>query len=529
MSGPTRRPLIYSNGGMVAAGHPLASQVGARILAQGGNAVDAAVATAATLAVVMPNMCGLGGDVFALVYAADRGEVHALNGSGAAPALASRDRFPGDRLPERGASVASVPAALHAWVSLLEAYGTLDLPTLLQPAIAYAEHGFPITRRLSQALHDNAALLTAHEPTARVFLPNGRPLRPGDVLVQPDLARTLREISERGPESLYRGTIAERIVKSIKDVGGLLRAEDFARHQSDWYAPISTTYRGYQIYGQPPVSQGHILLQELNLVEGFNLANLGHNSAEYVHLLAEAKKLAFADRQQYLGDPAFVRVPLAALLSKEYAATRRRHIDPTKAADRADAGDASAYDGSTTYFAVVDARGNGVSFIQSIFSDFGSGIVAGDTGVLLNNRMSAFSLDPDHVNCLAPGKRTAHTLNAVMVCRDGRPFMVLGTPGKDAQVQTTLQVILNVVDFAMDIQQAIEAPRWLSRGGLDLALEARFSQDTVDGLTARGHSVSLRDAWSPEVGGVQSIVLDPETGVLMGGADPRRDGYVVAI
>lgn len=529
MSGPTRRPLIYGNGGMVAAGHPLASQVGARILAQGGNAVDAAVATAATLAVVLPNMCGLGGDVFALIYMADRGEVRALNGSGAAPALASRDRFPGDQLPERGAAVASVPGALHAWVSMLEAHGTFDLPTLLRPAIAYAERGFPITRRLSQALHDNAALLAAHEPSARVFLPKGRPLRPGDVLVQPDLARTLREISERGPDAFYRGTVAERIVESIKDAGGLLRVEDFARHESNWYAPISTTYRGYQVYGQPPVSQGHILLQELNLVEGFDLASLGHNGAEYVHLLVEAKKLAFADRQRYLGDPAFVRVPLAALLSKEYAANQRRHIDPNRAAIEVAAGDASAYDGNTTYFAVVDAQGNGVSSIQSIFSSFGCGIVAGDTGVLLNNRMSAFSLDPDHVNCLAPGKRTAHTLNAVMVFRDGHPCMLLGTPGKDAQVQTTLQVIVNVVDFDMDVQQAIEAPRWLSRGGLDLALEARFSHDAVDRLTARGHSVNALEAWSPEVGGVQAIMLDPETGVLMGGADPRRDGYVVAI
>lgn len=527
MSDATRRPVIYSSGGMVAAGHPLASQVGARVLAQGGNAVDAAVATAATLGVVMPNMCGLGGDVFALIYLADRGEVRALNGSGAAPALATCDRFSGDRLPELGASVASVPGALHAWASMLEAHGTLDLATLLRPAIAYAERGFPITRRLSQALHDSAAVLAVHEPSARVFLPNGRRLRPGDVLVQPDLARTLCEIAERGPEAFYRGDIAHRIVQSTKEIGGLLREEDLANHESRWYEPLTTTYRGYQVYGQPPVSQGHILLQELNIVEGFDLSALQHNGPDYVHLLVEAKKLAFADRQRYLGDPDFVRVPLGVLLSKEYAANQRRQIGQRAAALPA-AGDTSPYDGNTTYLAVVDAQGNCVSFIQSIFSSFGCGIVAGDTGVLLNNRMSAFSLDPSHVNCLAPRKRPAHTLNAVMVFRDRRPFMLLGTPGKDAQVQTTLQVIANVVDFGMDVQEAIETPRWVSFEGLDLGLEARFPPDTIEGLAARGHRVRELEPWSAEVGGVQAIIL-AETGVAMGGADPRRDGYVVAI
>ena len=526
-----------SKNGLVAAGHHLASLAGIDILMRGGNAFDSAIATSAVLSVVRPHMTGLGGDAFALLFNAQSGGVEALNASGPAPKAASRQFFLDKgltRIPLHGIYSVSVPGIVGCWGEISEKYGTIGLQELLRPAIQYASRGFPVYPSLTLAIREAADRLANDRSAREIFLRNGRAPLPGEILLQGDLARTLDMIASKGTKSFYQGDIAKLIAEHFQKQNGLLTEDDLADYHSVWKPPIRTSYRGYTVLEQPPVSQGLILLQELNLVEGFDLAKLGHNTADSIHVMVEAKKLAFADRIGYLGDPDFVKVPLETLLSKEYAAKRSALIDVDRAmATTAKAG-IDSMDGDTTYFATVDRDGNAVSLIQSIFHSFGSGVVVDGTGVALNNRLSAFSLKSDHPNRLDPKKKTVHTLNSYMIMRDDSLFMVGGTPGADDQVQTNLQVIANILDYGMNVQEAIEAPRWSSRPGTmpgeenlpyELHVEDRISPQVRDGLVKKGHDVKVSGGWS--FAGAQAIIIDQSNKVLMGGADPRRDGYAI--
>jgi len=571
------RGVVVAKNGVVAASQPLAVAAGLNVLQQGGNFVDAAIATSAVLCVVEPFASHVGGDAFVIVYDGKTGQTTALNASGAAPQAATPDRFP-QGIPLRGMAAVSVPGLVDAWAELLSRWGTRPLADLLEPAIGYAGEGFPAGYRYARVFHDQAPLLHTFPNTAAA-LTGGVTPQPGSIIRQPDLAWTLRQIAQGGRDAFYLGPIMERIVQFSRENAGLFAPEDFAAHRTQITEPIRTTYRGYTVHGQPPVSQGHILLQQLNLVEGFDLAARGHNSADTIHLQVEAKKLAFADRAAYLGDPNFVRVPMETLLSKEYADRRRTQIDPRRAAAHVSAG---MIDHDTTYFCVADREGNAVSFIQSVFWGFGSAVVADGTGVLFNNRMTGFSLDPASPNVLQPGKRPAHTLNAYLVTKEGKfsppaaledteghrgnteqsmgkreendPQMnadyrrlqaeeqkiaverlafVGGTPGGDIQVQSNLQVICNVIDFGLNPQEAIEAARWQHGGSVGapgetpsevLAIEERVGEETRAELARRGHNVSALGPWA-HGSSYQLIAVQPESGAYLAGSDPRCDGH----
>ena len=526
-----------SKNGLVAGGHHLASLAGIDILMKGGNAFDSAIATSAVLSVVRPHMTGLGGDAFALLFNAKSGSVEALNASGPAPKAASRQFFLDKgltRIPLHGIYSVSVPGIVGCWGEISEKYGTIGLQELLKPAIQYANRGFPVYPSLSLAIKEAGDKFANDRSAKEIFLRNGRAPLPGEILLQGDLARTLDMIASKGTESFYQGDIAKLIAEHFQKQNGLLTQDDLADYHSVWKPPIRTSYRGYTVLEQPPVSQGLILLQELNLVEGFDLAKLGHNTADSIHVMVEAKKLAFADRIGYLGDPDFVKVPLETLLSKEYAAKRSALIDVDRAMATTAKAEIDNMDGDTTYFAIVDRDGNAVSLIQSVFHSFGSGVVVDGTGVVPNNRLSAFSLKSDHPNRLDPKKKTVHTLNSYMIMRDDSLFLVGGTPGADDQVQTNLQVIANILDYGMNVQEAIEAPRWSSRPGTmpgeenlpyELHVEDRISPQVRDGLVKKGHDVKVSGGWS--FAGAQAIIIDQSNKVLMGGADPRRDGYAI--
>ncbi|MBM3926180.1 MAG: gamma-glutamyltransferase [SAR202 cluster bacterium] len=551
------RPVVMGRKGMVSSGHPLASQAGMVMLQKGGNAIDAAAATAAALNVVEPMMSGIGGDGFIMAYIKDRDELKVVNATGAAPLAATLDRYP-KGIPLKGIMSILTPGLLQGWYEAHKRYGKLEWSEVLEPAIDLAENGFPVSHHLSKAIA--ADTLLCQFPTSRaIFTRDGKPLQPGQVLYQQDLARTLVRIAQDGPAVFYEGDVAQAIVKFCQSQGGLLSLQDLKRHKARWQDAIGTTYRGHTVYEAPPNSSGHVLLQELNLAETFDLKSMGCNTAECIHLMVEAKKLAFADREAYLADPEFVDVPIPGLLSKDYARERARLIDPHRAAVGVKAGDPWRYQGNgarppkriskvgvpredTTCFAVVDQWGNAVSQLQSLQSAFGSSLVAAGTGVLLNNRMSYFHLDPNHVDKLEPGKRVRHTMNPVMVFRqgaNGRRELALacGTPGADTQVQTNFQVITHVLDFGMTVQEAVEAPRWRSlQNGTESTfphtcedevwIESRFPKDVVAGLEKKGHA--LKDI-GPWVGTGSEVMIwsDGVEGALHGAADPRRDAYAV--
>ncbi len=530
------RSVVMAANGMVAAANPLAALAGVEVLQAGGNAVDAAVATAGVLNVVLPMMCGLGGDVFMVVYLAKEGRLEALNGSGVCAYAATRDYYVErgyGKMPLEGVHSVAVPGAVDAYCTALARWGTMPLSELWQPALTYAERGFAVPEITAGWFAEAAASLAKYPTTARVFLPGGRPPRAGEVLVQRDLAESMRLIMRGGRDVFYRGELAQAIVSFCREEGGLFTEREFAEHESTVYRPLHTNYRGYDVYETAPPSQGLILLEELNIVEGFDLAALGFQSAEEIHLLAEAKKLAFGDRLRYAIDPRFGRTPLGGLLAKEYAAKLRALIAPERALATQPAGDPWEFEGDTTYFAVVDKDGNCVSFIQSLSNAFGSRVVAGDTGILLNNRAGrGFSLEAGHPNVIEPGKKTMHTLNAYLVCRDGRPWLVGGTPGGDQQPQWNLQVITAMIDHGLNVQQAAEMPRWHSFPGtdpanadnpLDLRLEERIPATVREALAAKGHRVVTLGPWGAS-SGVQLIAIDPRSGIRQGGSDPRVDG-----
>lgn len=526
--------------GMIAAAEPLAALTGMKVLADGGNAVDAAIATAAVLDVTMPMMTGLGGDAFMLVYEAATGRVTAVNGSGAAPLGARREFYAEQgfaKMPTEGVLSVAVPGAVDAYVTALERFGTRDLEYLLRPAIGYAAEGFAVNAWTARQIAAGAEKLRRFPESAAIFLREGQPLQPGDVLVQTDLARSLAAVARGGREAFYRGELAERMISYLISEGAPFAGSEFADHRSWVGLPLTTEYRGFRIHQTPPPSQGLIMLEELNIVEGFDLAALEPESAAAVHILIEAKRLAFADRLRYAGDPAFVDFPLRGLLSREYAALRRQRIVPDRALADVPVDDALPFDGDTTSFVVVDAQGNAVSFIESLSLAWGSGVTVPGTGILLNDRAGrGFTLRADHPNCIAPGKRTMHTLNTWLVTRDGRLAMLGNTPGGDGQPQWNLQVLTHLIDFSRTAQEAVEAPRWTSVPGTDPAnednpvevvLEDRFPRATIDELAAKGHRTRVVGPWAAG-GGAMVITVDPKTGVRAAGCDPRVEGAALA-
>ena len=536
----SRSPVMTRNG-IVCSASSLAASAGVRVLQEGGNAFDAAVAVAAAETVTLPPMCGIGGEVFALLYQASTGKLYGLTGSGRAPQAATRDYFVSKgytKMPPHGPLTPAVPGEVHAWQTILEAFGSRSLASLMEPAIDLAENGFPILSRISAFYTSHVDKLRLYPSTAATFTRDGQPFLAGDVLVQRDLARSLKRIAANGPREFYEGALAGELASAIQAAGGLITADDLAHHDSLLYDnPPSVTYRGHTVATNALPSQGLLILELLNIMEGFDLAGMGHNSADAIHAVAEAKKLAFADRLAYVGDAEFVATPLEALLSKEFAAERRGHIDMQHASGSVSAGALPETDGDTTYFCVADAQGNAVSFIHSLSLYFGSGFVAGDTGILLNDRVGrGFYLEEGHPNVVAPGKRTINTIQTWMALKEGVPVLVGGTPGGDRQPPWNAQVISNVLDFGMGVQEAAEAPRWNNFPGSDpatveqpyqLRLEAGIGQETAAELERRGHRVAPMTP-NETPGAVQIIAIDPVTGVRTGGSDPRADGYPVA-
>jgi gamma-glutamyltranspeptidase/glutathione hydrolase len=508
------RSAVLATNGMVATSQPLASAAALRVLQDGGNAVDAAISAAAVLNVVEPMSTGIGGDMFALVFMKQDRKPVGLNGSGWAGAKATPDFFKSRRLAEipfSGMYSVSVPGAVAGWFKLHERYGKLSMSRLLAPAVEYAEHGFPVSDIIAAQWQRNEHKLGT----------TGRAPRHGQLVKMPELARSLRLIADQGRDVFYKGEIAKKIVEFSEKNDGMLTPPDFADFDAQWVDPISTIYHGHEIYELGAQTQGITVLEMLNILDGFDLKAIGHNSAEYLHLLIEAKKLAYADRDAYIADPDKVRVPVARLISTDYAAERRRHIDPARAGHAAAPGIPES--GDTVYLTVVDRDRNAVSFINSLFEGFGSGLVAGDTGIILHNRGALFKLDPGHPNVVAPRKRPFHTLIPGMVLKQGKPCFSFGVMGGDMQPQGHVQVLLNLIDFGMDPQQAGEAPRFRHSGG-DVLLESAFDTVVVEGLRAKGHRIGTGiDAW----GGYQGILIDPDSGVLIGGSDPRKDGLAM--
>jgi gamma-glutamyltranspeptidase/glutathione hydrolase len=521
--------------GIVACPHYLASQAGVDILKKGGTAVDAAIATNAVLNVVYPHMCGIGGDAFWLIYDASQKSVSFLNASGHSPYGASAEYFQKNgmkSIPLRGLLPVTVPGAVDGWFEAHSQFGKLSIPTVLEPAIQYARRGYPISHILSFKIQEAISDLSRYPSSKSLYLPGGNAPRPGDMLTNSDLARSLEKISREGRDVFYKGDIAREIVKFSQENGGLLSTRDFAEMKSTWGQPVSTTYRGYTVYETPPNSQGMAALMILNLLEGYDLPSLGYQSPEHLHLMVEAKKVAFADRNRYITDPDFVKIPVSELLSKEYAAKRRALIREDQAADSTAIAPGN-FGRDTIYLCVVDEAGNAVSLIQSLYFSFGSCVVAGNTGILLQNRGAYFSLNPDQANCLKPHKRTFHTLMASMTFRDEKPFLIFGTSGADGQPQTHIQVMSAVFDFRLDIQAAIEAPRWLSGRYLvnqpegTLTMEGRFTYPTVEELKRQDHQVNVVGNLSSEMGSAHGIMIDPENGLRTGGSDPRSDGLSI--
>lgn len=530
---PSRRSTVMSNRGIVATSQPLAAQAGVSMLLQGGNAIDAAIAAAAALNVVEPMSTGLGGDVFALVYLSKSNELKALNASGRAPYAASLETLRNlgyQKMPATGIHTVTIPGALDGWHSLLEKYGTMNLAQVLTPAIELAEHGFPVTEVIGHTWKMNITTLKSNASAAHTYLTAGRAPEPGEVFVQSDLARTFKKIAAGGRDVFYRGEIAEAIVACSRENGGLITRQDLNDHTSTWITPISTNYHGYDIYECPPNGQGLVVLLALNILENYDLRSLGHNSPEYLHLLIEAVKLAFADADRYVADPDFVDIPLNSLLSKSYAERRKRLIDTNKARQAAAVAGVPTSKGDTVYLAVTDKEGNSVSFINSLYQAFGSGIVVAGTGICLQNRGSLFSLELGHPNCIEPHKRPYHTIIPAMVFKDGNLCLTFGVMGGFMQPQGHIQVFLNIIDFGMGVQTALDAPRFRYIQDNKCAFESGISPGVLQELINKGHHVVKFDnPYSQDFGGGQAIMVHPSTKALIAGSDPRKDGCAIGV
>lgn len=525
-----QRSVVMARDGMVATSQPLAAEAGVSMLKQGGNAFDAAIAASLVLSVVEPMSTSIGGDAFLLYRCAADGHIYGVNGSGRCPenltleALRARGM---DGIPTRGLPSVTVPGAIDAFAEVLERHGKLSFAKVLEPAIHYASEGFPVSEIIATQWQINAPLLAQYPSSAGTYLPDGKAPRAGDVHHQPNLAKTLKLLAAEGREAFYQGDIARRIVAFSQENGGFFTLADFANHTTTWVEPISTDYRGHTMLELPPNGQGITALLALNVLEGFDLAAMDYGSPEYYHLLIEATKQAFADRSRYIADPEHAVLPIEALLSKAYAAERRQELQPGRAGDYAP-GDPVSFS-NTVYVSCVDQDRNVVSLIHSLFMGFGSGVVAGDTGICLQNRGAGFVADPSHPNALAPGKRPFHTIIPAMILKDGQPWLCYGVMGGDMQAQGHVQVGVNMIDFGMNVQEAIEAPRYRIMGGRTVWLERAITPEVRRQLAAMGHGIVPLDNVppGPQYGGGQAIWIDHERGVLHGGSDPRKDGCAI--
>lgn len=533
---PQNRPDVSGREAAVVSDHPLASAAGYEVLRRGGNAVDAAVTVAGVLAVVRPHMNGVGGDAFGLFYSKATSQVTALNGSGRTGALATPAFF-AERghttMPSSGPLTITVPGAVAAWEAALKRYGTITLAEALAPAIQLASEGWAVTSTLERDIGSSVRRL--NEGGRAIFAPGGALPPVGALLRNPALAGTLTTIARGGADAFYRGPIAETLARFVEAEGGYLRASDFRAHTVEWVDPISMAFAGgRRVFAMPPNSQGLVQLQQLALAEAFDLAALGHNSAEYLHTLIETKRLAFADRDRWVADPRHAQVPVDALLNRDYLRTRAALVRSAAATTVTHgfgetlSSEPASGDGDTVYLMVVDREGNAVSWIQSLFSSFGSGLVEPETGIVLHNRGAGFELDPRHPSVMAPGKRPFHTLTPMMVTDAGGLRMTIGSPGGHGQPQFLTQVYHNIFTFGMTPQRAVEAPRFIHNGGVRSQIEDRVATDVLDALRERGHRVEPAAGWTATFGGVQVIYIDPVSGTRRTGADPRREAYAFA-
>ncbi|WP_444684092.1 gamma-glutamyltransferase [Alkalicoccus luteus] len=532
----TGRKPVQGVRGAVTSPNYLATQAGEQILRRGGHAVEGAIAVNTVLCVVYPHMAGLGGDLFALVKNKDE-DVQALNGSGRAGENASR-RFYTDQgyeeIPDRGPLAANtVPGTVAAWQELHQAYGNLTWPELFEEAIYFAESGFTVTEKFSRFLFEKQEVINQHDKAAAILLPGGNVPQPGEIVKQPELAETLRRIAEEGAEAFYSGPIAEQVTASLQQAGGLLTMDDMRSHESTWETPLSTTYHeAYEVFEMRPNTQGIATLMMLNILEYFPVAALGDNTKEYYHVMAEAAKVAFTYRDQWVTDPAYEQVPIESLLSDAHTKKMVDQIDLHKAYPVADLPRLPelSVNKDTTFFAAVDTEGNAVSMIQSIYHEFGSGFMA-DGGFLLQNRGSFFSLDDDHPNRLDPGKRTFHTIIPALALKDGDPFLLFGTMGGEGQPQTQCALLTRIVDFGYNVQQAIEAPRWLygrtwGENSSSLKMEKRIPDSILTALGDLGHEIEITPGYSQQMGHAQAVLFRPTC--YEAGADPRGDGIALS-
>lgn len=518
---------------MLTSPHHLATSAGAKILAQGGNAYDAAIAVSITLGVVYPHMTGPGGDAFFLMYDAKSSEISGYNGTGRSPGSLTREMFEQMNLtsiPRRGVlSALTVPGMVDAWWEVSQKFGRLPWEKLFVSAIQYAEKGCPISRNLYTWMIRDEAYIRADKGLSNIYIRNGKLLSEGDLFIQLDLANSLRILQNGGKEAFYRGVLADAITSSVIQDGGFLQKEDFENHSGEWVTPLKTSYREYEVCQMPPNSQGFSVLMMLNMLENTKVASIDRLSAPYYHLMTEVIKKSFRDRDLYLTDPVFREIPIGELLSKSYAKQLwdEIHDFPEKAHPFL----SQAMGQDTAYAAVVDSEGNAVSFIQSLYFDFGSAYVPDNTGIILQNRGSFFSLDPDSPNVLEPCKRTFHTLMPGMVLKDGKPYLLLGTQGGEGQPQTQLSILTAVLDYSYSIQEAISLPRWVygrtwDVDGDELKLEKRFGIEVIEQLQSMGHVVIPLGEWDDLMGQAQGILIGPN-GLLSGAADPRGDGAAI--
>ena len=526
------RSEVIAQQGMAATSQPLATQVALDILKQGGSAVDSAIAANAMLGLVEPTGCGIGGDLFAIVWDAETKQLHGLNASGRSPAALKAEYFTEQGLttiPSFGPLPVSVPGAVDGWFSLHEKFGRLPMTSILSPAIEYARRGYPVSEVVAYYWQMNVDRIGEYEGFADVFMPNGKAPTTGQIFKNPSLAATYEKIATGGRDAFYKGDIARVIGAYMKEQGGFLSYEDLAAHTSEWVEPVSTNYRGYDVWELPPNGQGIAALQILNILEQYDIEGMGFGSADYIHTFVEAKKLAFEDRAKYYADPAFNDIPVSALISKDYAQKRRALINPDKAAKRYDAG---VVEGDTIYLTVADKDGNMVSLIQSNYRGMGSGMTPPELGFILQNRGELFTLAPNHFNTYEPKKRPFHTIIPAMVTRNNKPWLSFGVMGGATQPQMHAQIVVNLIDFGMNLQEAGDAPRFIHVGsssptgalmkdGGELSMETGFATEVRRTLYERGHQLSDKLGI---YGGYQAILYDADKQVYFGASESRKDG-----
>ncbi len=536
----TGRPVTMAPNGMVTCPHSLASQAGVDALRAGGSAVDAAIAASSALAVLYPHMTGVGGDAFWLIYDAKKNVVRCLDGGGRGAASASAKWFRDkgmSEIPFRGILPATLttPGAVSSWAEAHREYGRLPFQRNLDAAIAYARDGFPVTERLAGWIESVAADLNPHAETMAIFMPGGKVPRAGSKLTNPNLARTLTALAEGGHAGFYDGPVAQELARFSQEKGGFFTAADLKAQSARWGEPLKGTYRDVTIFETPAPTQGFTVLEMLNLLEPFELHKRPYLGADHAHLLVQAKQIAYHDRDRHLADPLFADVPMARLVSKAYADERRALMDPERAVPWDKIPSYGSLKGDTVFIAAVDQDGNAAALINSLYGVFGSGVVAGNTGVVLQNRSAYFSLDETHPNCAAPGKTPLHTLIASLAFRNNKLWAVVGCMGADGQPQIHAQTYVSMIDYGRNIQEAVEAPRWLSgRFALGeardtLHIESRFPAETIDELERRGHPVNRWGAFNELAGHAHGITIDPDSGMRMGGSDPRSDGAAAGL